>query len=98
MSGVTTAQYLQEKANNFRRFLTENNPDAELQQQMRLYDASLLIPTVATILVPLSRAGILVTATEQVLSHLSPDEGTVDAVRDKIHRYLTCFVEVVEGK
>ena len=93
MAEITVTEFLQEKADNFRKFLTANNPDAELEQQMKSYQPSLIVPTVATFLVPLYMAGQLNIAVNDILSHLSPAD--VEATRNKVTRYLECFIETV---
>jgi hypothetical protein len=93
---TSVAQFLQEKAVNFRRFLEDNNPDDHLKAQMTLYQPALLLPTITTLLLPMAAAGLLPQAVEEILSHLSPAD--VDAARDKLTRYLNLFTEVVQGQ
>jgi hypothetical protein len=91
---VTVAQFLQEKAANFRRFLEDNSPDEELKKQMTMYQPALLLPTISTFLLPMAAGGLLPQAVNEILSHLSPSD--VDATRSKITRYLEMFVSVVQ--
>lgn len=94
MPDITIAEFLQEKAANFRQFLADNNPDEEIKKQMTLYQPSLLLPTVTTLLLPMASAGLLPQAVNEIMSHLTPSDP--DAARDKITRYLEMFVSVVQ--
>lgn len=95
MADITVSTFLQEKANNFRVFLNSNNPDSSLQEQMKSFQASLLIPTITTLLVPLSNLGQISTAVDGIMEHLTPASEEVEAVQHKVARYLQCFVDVV---
>ena len=90
---TTVAEFLQEKAANFRRFLEDNNPDEELKKQMAMYQPALLLPTISTFLLPMAAAGMLPQAVDEILAHLSPAD--VDAARDKLTRYLDLFTSVL---
>ena len=94
MTDETLAQFLQEKAANFRQFLVDNSPDDELKKQMTAYQPTLLLPTITTLLLPMAAAGLLPQAVDEILSHLTPTDS--EAARDKIRRYLEMFVSVIQ--
>lgn len=94
-SDITVAQFLQEKAANFRRFLQDNKPDEELNKQMAMYQPALLLPTIATFLVPMAASGLLPQAVNEIMSHLTPADP--DATREKLTRYVEMFVDVAKG-
>ena len=93
MANITVADFLKEKADNFRAFLSANSPDAELLKQMKTYQPALLLPTIANLLLPLNTAGQLHVAVTDIMTHLSPADP--ETTRDKIRRYLECFCDAV---
>ena len=85
--------FLKEKAENFRAFLLQQSPDAELTAQIEGFKPDLLLPTLTGVLLPTIAIKGIPGIVSEMMAHLTPADP--DAVKDKLTRYLHCFQDVL---
>jgi hypothetical protein len=92
------AQFVEERAARFVSFLREHRPDEELEAVMAQYQPGLVVHTCTTLLLPLAAAGRLPALADEVVKRLTKvPEDKAAAVREKVERYLACFVAALSG-
>ena len=92
----TKQAFLLAKAHNFRDYVLQYKPNAALLQRLQGFQEALLLPTIATIVVPLVQAGMAKNAVTDFMTNLDGvPEAQRDAVAAKLERYLRMFSEVL---
>ena len=93
-----TRAFLMSKASNFRAFLLEHKPNAELAKQIAGFEPGSLMTTLLTVFLPTVTLKGLDSVATELSSHLDLTAADAGAVRDKVSRYLACFYEVLTEK
>lgn len=87
--------FLLSKAKNFKAFILQYNPDADIQQWLSSFNETMLIPSIMTMLVPLSKLNKLSETADQVLAKMEVPDNQKSEVRDKMIKYFNMFCEIV---
>ena len=87
--------FLTEKATNFRTYLLNNKPDAELSASIKGFEPDMLMTTLYTVFLPGVSLRGLQALTDELTGHLDLTDADAVSVRDKVSRYLQCFYEVL---
>ena len=96
MSDATTKQaFLLEKAHNFKEFIARYGPSPTLQTTMEGFNEAMLLPTIATVVVPIVKSGAQASAVSDFMTNLNVPQTERQAVEAKLLRYLTMFSEVL---
>lgn len=94
MEPTSVADFIKAKAANFLTFLESNHPDDNLRGYMLRYQGNSIVPTIIALLLPMAAAGQLPDVADGIAKQLTPDDPA--AAREKIGRYLDCFVEAAK--
>ena len=85
--------FITQKAENFKAYLLALTPDAELKLQLDGYSNEKIMPTILTVLIPAVATLGLDGVVSEIVSHVTTAD--TDAVKEKVKRYMQCFLEAV---
>ena len=94
MDSTSVADFIKAKAVNFLAFLEANNPDDDMKGYMRRYQPDTAVATIIALLLPMAAAGQLPDVADGIVKQLTPEDPI--ATREKVGRYLDCFVEAAK--
>ena len=94
MEPTSVADFIKAKATNFLALLESNHPDDDLRGYMKRYRPDTAVATIIALLLPMAAAGQLPDIADGIVKQLTPDDPV--ATREKIGRYLDCFVEAAK--
>lgn len=87
--------FLEAKAENFKKFLLQYEPNDQSKDFMEKFDKTTLVPTILTQLVPLVNAGLHTKIVGEIIKGLTIPEGQEKEVESKILKYFEMFCDVV---
>jgi hypothetical protein len=88
-------EFLEAKAENFKKFLLQYEPNDASKELMDNFDKTKLVPTILTQLVPLVNAGLHTKIVAEITKGLTIPEGKEKEVESKILKYFEMFCDVV---
>jgi len=91
----TKQQFLVAKAHNFREYVLQYKPTPALQTMLYGFNEAMLIPTIATLVVPVVKSGTAKGAVADFMAKLEVPPEQKDVVAAKLERYLIMFSEVL---
>jgi len=91
---MSRVDFLVEKAQNFKVFLSNYSPAPEVALYMDGFNPAMVLPTVMSVVVPIVKAGKTESAVRDLMAKLTIPGEERAAVAAKIQRYLECFAEV----
>jgi hypothetical protein len=95
VTGKTASAFIIEKAKNFRDYIHSLQPDESIKEVISGFNESVVIPTVATIVVPIVRAGKTEEAVLDLMKKLTVPDDKKDEVKKKLCRYMEMFATVL---
>jgi hypothetical protein len=92
---TTKQEFLIQKGKNFKEFISKYKPDQEVSDYMQKFDEKNILSSILTLLLPLHVSGTSETAILELMSKLTIPASETEAVKEKIGRYFSMFVDVV---
>jgi hypothetical protein len=92
---TTKQEFLIQKGKNFKEFISKYKPDQEVSDYMQKFDEKNIVSSVLTLLVPLHVSGTSESAILELMAKLCIPASETQAVKEKIGRYFSMFVDVV---
>jgi hypothetical protein len=95
MANLTKQAFLEQKGENFKKYISGYNPSQKINEYINLFNKEELIPTIATKLIPLKSVNGLENAVSQIMEELTiPDDEKI-AVKIKLLAYMNMFIKIV---
>jgi len=91
----TKQDFLVGKAHNFKEYVLKYKPQSAMLSLLEGFNESMLIPTIAAVVVPIVKAGKQEAAVRDFMAKLDVPEQETAAVAEKLVRYLNMFSEVL---
>lgn len=91
----TKQQFLITKAKNFRSYIDQFEPSADVKAYADSFKEENLIPTLIAVVVPIVKAGAVQSAVSDLLKQLNVPVDKKAEVSAKLVRYMEMFAEVV---
>jgi hypothetical protein len=92
---TTKQEFLIQKGKNFKEFISKYKPDQEVSDYMEKFDEKNILSSILSLLVPLQVSGGSETAILELMAKLTIPASETQAVKEKIGRYFSMFVDVV---
>lgn len=92
------ADFIIEKARNFRDYISTLGPHESIKEVLGGFDENVVIPTIATVVVPLVIAGKVEECVDDIMKKLTVEEKNQPEVKNKLIRYITMFGTVLAAK
>ena len=92
---TTKQEFLIQKGKNFKEFISKYKPDQEVTDYMQKFDEKNIMSSILTLLVPLHVSGTSESAILELMAKLTIPASETQAVKEKIGRYFSMFVDVV---
>ena len=92
---TTKQEFLIQKGKNFKEFISKYKPDQEVTDYMQKFDEKNIMSSILTLLVPLHVSGTSDSAILELMAKLTIPASETQAVKEKIGRYFSMFVDVV---
>ncbi len=89
---MSKVEFLKQKASNFRRYIVENSKAPETEAFLNQYQEDNVVGLIMTHLLPLQAVGQLELAVNQICEAC---QNEAPEFREKVGRYLQCFIECV---
>jgi hypothetical protein len=91
---TSKADFLKQKAYNFREFLLKQNPSDDVKKFLETFDESKINYTILTTLIPIKQMGTADIMVDELMTKLNISDSAKLEVKKKILRYFDMFVEV----